>query len=182
MEEKEIIKGKKNFSNVLKICILFSILGLILTIAVYTNVRFSSGNLVEAIFYSIPTFLFFLFLNIMIYNSLYKVDIIVTNKRVYGKTMFGKRVDLPLDSISAVGLSFLYGIDVGTSSGRIHFKNIENNNEVFSKISELLNARQKAKVKSFNSNIEDLKGYKELLDTGIITQEEFEIKKKELLK
>jgi hypothetical protein len=31
------------------------------------------------------------------------------------------------------------------------------------------------------SNIDDLKKYKELLDTGIITQEEFDAKKKQLL-
>lgn len=32
-----------------------------------------------------------------------------------------------------------------------------------------------------NDNIEEIKKYKELLDSGIITQEEFEKKKKELL-
>ena len=37
------------------------------------------------------------------------------------------------------------------------------------------------KINSLDNNIEVLEKYKELLDKGIITQEEFETKKKELL-
>ena len=113
------------------------------------------------------------------------MEITVTNKRVYGKKAFGKRVDLPIDTISAVGTSFLKGIDIGTSAGRIHFKGILNNNEIHAEISKLLNNRQSNKqepVKVNNtSSAEELKQYKELLDNGIITQEEFEKKKKQLL-
>ena len=35
--------------------------------------------------------------------------------------------------------------------------------------------------KNKNSSVEELKQYKELLDNGVITQEEFEAKKKQLL-
>ena len=48
--------------------------------------------------------------------------IIVTDKRVYGKAAFGKQVDLPIDSISAVGtISLFKGVSVATSSGVIKF-------------------------------------------------------------
>lgn len=128
-------------------------------------------------------------LTIIFYWYISKMEITVTNTRVYGKVAFGKRVDLPLDSISAVGTSFLKGLDIGTSSGRIHFKGIMNNIEIHAEISKLLNERQTNRVNSNKeplqsnniSTTEELKKFKELLDTGVITQEEFDAKKKQLL-
>ncbi len=79
---------------------------------------------------------------VIYYGIMSKMEIIVTNKRVYGKTAFGKRVDLPIDSISVVGTSFLKGIDVGTSSGKIKFKGIKNYMEIHKVIIKLLNERQ----------------------------------------
>ena len=111
----------------------------------------------------------------------------VTDKRVYGKASFGRRVDLPIDSVSSVGTSMLHGIDIGTFSGRISFKAIENNRELHEVISKLLIDRQKAKKTeaapsiSTGSIADELKKFKELLDSGIITQEEFDAKKKQLL-
>lgn len=116
-----------------------------------------------------------------------KVNITVTNKRVYGVALLGKRVDLPLDSISSVGTSFLNGIDVGTSSGYIKFKLIKNHKEIHSALSRLLIERQNeekshtAVTKETSSKIDDLKKYKELLDSGVITQDEFDAKKKQIL-
>ena len=54
-------------------------------------------------------------LGFIVYWWLSKFELIVTNKRVYGKAAFNKRIDLPMDLVSAVGTSFLWGIDVGTS-------------------------------------------------------------------
>lgn len=111
----------------------------------------------------------------------------VTDKRVYGDTSWGKRVDLPVDSISAVASSGMKGIAVATSSGRIVFKFIKNRDEVSRVIGDLLINRQNSKetaapVATANTgNAEDLKKYKELLDMGVITQEEFDAKKKQLL-
>ena len=48
-------------------------------------------------------------------------------------------------------------------------------------INSLLMARQKKKISELN-DIEALKKYKELLDNGIITKEEFEVKKAQILK
>lgn len=120
-----------------------------------------------------------------------KSELTVTDKRVYGKAMFGKRVDIPLDSISAVGTSsLLKGVSVSSSSGRLVFTGIENKDEIHQAISELLLERQ-AKNKSnqqtivkqevSQSNADELKKYKDLLDSGIISQDEFDAKKKQLL-
>lgn len=142
------------------------------------------------------TFIGFLFLVItmffiIIYFYLSKMEITVTNKRVYGKKAFGQRIDLPFDVISVVGTLFLKGIVVGTASGKIRFLGIKNNKEIHKEISKLLNERQEKKhdisakeEKQKKNNIgtaEELKKYKDLLDSGAITQEEFDTKKKQLL-
>ena len=117
-----------------------------------------------------------------------KSELVITDKRVYGKAIFGKRVDLPLDKVSAVGTSFLKGIDVGTSSGRIKFKLVKNQDEIHAALSKLLLDRQEKE--SHNtvvenivsaSNADELKKFKDLFDSGVITQEEFDAKKKQLL-
>lgn len=117
-----------------------------------------------------------------------RCEISVTDKRVYGKAAFGKRVDLPLDSISAVGSGWPKAISVATSSGRIAFPLVENCDEIHRTISNLLLKRQ-SKASSVSaikqeipqSSADELKKYKELLDSGVITQEEFDAKKKQLM-
>ena len=128
---------------------------------------------------------------LLVYVWMRSYSIVITDKRVYGKAAFGKQVDLPLDSISAVGTSALKGVSVGTSSGRINFKLIKNQQEVHSAISKLLSERQNAEKPSAGNmvqqtiikttNADEIRKYKELLDMGAITQEEFDVKKKELL-
>lgn len=118
-----------------------------------------------------------------------KMEITVTDKRVYGKSGFGKRVDLPLDSISAVATGAFKGLAVASSSGKIKFMGIKNRDEIHEIISDLLLKRQSKPVVApttikqevQQSSADELKKFKELLDSGIITQEEFEAKKKQLL-
>ena len=66
-------------------------------------------------------------------------EIVVSNKRIYGKVGFGKRVDLPLDSISAVATTsdLTKGVSVSTSSGRITFYFLSNRIEIAEAIREL---------------------------------------------
>lgn len=119
--------------------------------------------------------------------SIQKVELTVTNKRVYGATKFGKRVDLPLDSVSAVSMSSFKGIAIGTSSGRIVFKGIGNRDEIYEAVNKLIIERQEkasaaqSKKETPLGGLDELKKVKELLDAGIITQEEFDAKKKQLL-
>ena len=71
-----------------------------------------------------------------------KMEINVTDKRVYGITKFGKQIDLPLDSIFTVGTGIWNGINVATFSGITHFLTISNNKEICEAISKLLLERQ----------------------------------------
>ena len=117
-----------------------------------------------------------------------KTELTVTSKRVYGKVAFGRRVDLPVDSVSSVGMSAFHGIAIGTSSGRIVFKGISNRDKLFDAINKLIVDRQQNRVSAADKQpnaasipLDELKKLKELLDAGIITQEEFDAKKKKLL-
>ena len=116
-----------------------------------------------------------------------KVELYVTDKRVYGYGLWGKRVDIPLDSISAVGISALKSITIASSSGRISFAFVKNRDRIHKTISDLLIDRQREKQETIikqeipSSNADELKKYKDLYDAGVITQEEFDAKKKQLL-
>ena len=114
-----------------------------------------------------------------------KFELIVTEGKVVGKTLFGKRVDLPIGKISVVGTGMFRRLSIATSAGAIHSYGVINRDEVFKTVSELLIKHQEeTKVGSINANVgsmEELKKMKELLDMGIITQEEFDAKKKQLL-
>ena len=114
-------------------------------------------------------------------------NITVTNIRVYGKAFF-KRVDIPVDSISAVGMiDIIQGISVASSSGRIAFFYIKNYKEIHSEISQLIlnrhenNREQALNMSEPTEKTEEIRNYKKLLDDGIITQEEYDKKKKQLL-
>ena len=111
------------------------------------------------------------------------MEIIVTDKRVTGKTFFGKVVDLPLDSVSAVASSGKWGISISTSSGAIRFCLIKNAKEIHNKVRDLIVKRQENKnnIDSSDNVLEKIRTLKQLCDEGIITQEEYEVKKKALL-
>ena len=119
-------------------------------------------------------------------------SITITDKRVYGRIAFGKRVDLPIDSISSVAkIQGLKGITVLSSSKKRKFLLFKNIDDIYSEISKQLIDRQKQQqpiiVTNPTQNItdinspDDLLKFKELLDKGVITQEEFEAKKKQIL-
>ena len=95
---------------------------------------------------------------------------------------------LLIDTISSISSSILGGIIIGTSSGRIKFAGLGNKKEIYRCISDLLVARQKTHTAVVQpqapapaSAADELAKYKNLLDSGVITQAEFDAKKKEVL-
>lgn len=125
----------------------------------------------------------------LIYLWLRSYELTITDKRIYGKVAWGKRVDLPVDSVSAIAtIRVLKGVSVSTSSGRISFCVIKNADEIYKVMNNLLIERQQEKVNATvaaaapkSDETDQLKKYKDLLDSGVITQEEFDAKKKQLL-
>lgn len=184
MEEKEIIKSEKydtlSFANIM--LVLGFVCGIIIRFIL-------NGWLVNwfCTLIAIITFAVFSLIGFLVHIAFSKIELTVTDKRIYGTTLFGKRVDLPLDSVSAVGTAWMKTINVTTSSGRISFSLMKNSDALHSEISKLLINRQGKtnetviKQEIPQSNADELKKYKDLLDSGIITQDEFEAKKKQLL-
>lgn len=129
--------------------------------------------------------------SLLIYYWLRSSELTVTDKRIYGTAAWGRRVDLPVDLMSSTELrSFWKGITVSTSSGKISFLALKNVNEIYSVLNELMITRQAPKNRPepapsasnpATDPIEKLRRFKELLDEGIISQEEYESKKKQLL-
>lgn len=213
MEEKELIKSKtSNVSKFTKIClIIFGVL--LVTTVIYYLANIGNCRVWESSYYGTMRHSFFNFIfecfcfsegflmticvyvgpvllivGLLAYWMYHNTGLTVTNKRIYGISKFGKRVDLPVDSVSAVSLGMFKSLCVATSSGKIVFSLMSNRDEVHKCISNLIIERQEKPQSQVNSssdtkgnNIEKIKQYKELLDTGVITQEEFDAKKKQLL-
>lgn len=191
MDERIIVKGKQaNEFKIISLALL--VLGFILGFSNSVNYSLFRGfnNYFWKSIFPYCMSIWFLplaIIAILLYFSVAKTEITVTDKRVYGKAMFGKRVDLPVDLISAVGTNFLKGVSVSTSSGKISFLGIKNKDKIHEEISKLLMVRQEktpiitTKQEVPQSNADELKKFKDLLDSGILTQEEFDAKKKQLL-
>ena len=195
MEEKTIIKSE-NY-NIKGIRLAIFLIGLIPSLIIflpliladieyYGRVVFSC--VLERLFGMLIVWLPFFIIGELYYLWMSKIELIVSDKRVYGRAAFGKQVDLPLDSISAVGTWTLFkGISVASSAGSIKFGMIKNRDAIHSAISKLLMERQNKSAGTTirqeipQSNADELKKFKDLLDAGVITQEEFDAKKKQLL-
>ena len=185
MEEKELIKSEKH--DTLKFAKIMSVIGFVSAILIYFILENAWLPNYFCTWMAIITFIVVVLFGFLAHIIFSKIELTVTDKRIYGTALFGKRVDLPLDSVSAVGTAWIKTITVTTSSGRISFSLMKNLDALHSEISKLLIKRQgKAnetviKQEIPQSNADELKKYKDLLDSGIITQDEFEAKKKQLL-
>ena len=195
MEERILIKSEQyNLKKVLSLifCV-FTIITFIAYLCLYITIitEFCNNTIEEIVAIILGVGISCLIgalCSSIVFWWLSKTEMIVSDKRVYGKTVFGKRVDLPLDSISAIGSKWPKGVAVATSSGRIAFLMVKNRDDIHKCVSGLLIDRQYKSTATTaikqdipQSNADELKKYKELLDSGIITQEEFDAKKKQLL-
>lgn len=116
-----------------------------------------------------------------------KCEITVTKEAICGKLPRGKEVQIPLNQITAINRSSFNGVSI-TSIGNVsNFHCIENREEVMKAISYLLANPQQSSVQPTQSasandgEAEQLKRLKDLLDSGVLTQEEFDTKKKQIL-
>lgn len=69
-------------------------------------------------------------------------ELTVTDKRIYSKASFGRKVSLPVDSVSAVATHIFNGISVLTASGRITFYFLKNTDKIYNTVNNLLIKRQ----------------------------------------
>ena len=118
---------------------------------------------------------------IKIYSE--KCEITVTDNRIFGKTANGDKVNIPLNQITGLNTCSFNGISIASIGSVSNFHCIENRGEVMKAISFILaNPQKTKKAEVLDNEADQLRRFKNLLDNGIITQEEFDAKKKELLK
>lgn len=119
-----------------------------------------------------------------------KCEITVTNEAISGKLPHEKEVNIPLNQITAINRSSFNGVSIISISNISNFHCIENREEVMKAISYLLvNYQQSSSqtmqpmssIVSEGNEAELLTRLKDLLDTGVLTQEEFDAKKKQIL-
>lgn len=91
--------------------------------------------------------LFYLFLlvavNVCIWSAT-KREIVVTDKRIRLLSFRGKRLDLPLDSISVIRTKIFKGLFIGTPAGHIKVS-VNDCDSVYDAILELMMAKQQNK-------------------------------------
>ena len=128
-----------------------------------------------------------LIVGIIMKSNTEKCEITVTNEAISGKLPHGKEVHIPLNQITAINRSSFNGVSI-TSIGNVsNFHCIENREEVMKAISYLLANPQQSSMQptqsasANGSEAEQLKRLKDLLDSGVLTQEEFDAKKKQIL-
>lgn len=188
--EKVIIKGKVDVkSKVIMIvaaifCLFFGIIFLTLT----ANANPSLGFIQTL--YAILGWLFLIpgIIIIIVFKIYGTCELQITENSIKGKSIFGKEVVLPMHMVSAYStVEFLSIIAIATSSGVVKFSLIENYREIGNVLAKKINEKQGNTVTNNKplaqqpSYIEEIKKLKDLLDAGIITQEEFDAKKKQLL-
>lgn len=209
MEEKVIIKGEQGSRFILKLLLGIAISAILIGLLWYfgeplrTEQRKTWGGYWKTYEYKpdlidslispfddgwailIDGGILIVIVSLILWWWLFLTQLTVTDKRAYGKAAFGKRVDLPIDSVSSIGMSFPKCVSIGTSSGKISFELLKNQKAVHTAISRLLIERQMRSEQAMNrsavSTADELRKYKELLDGGVISQEEFDAKKKQLL-
>ena len=124
----------------------------------------------------------------IIYLVTRKCELQIFETTVKGKALYGKKVVLPLYMISAHSTrNFLSVVSIATASGIMKFSLIENYKEISDVLSQLISQRQRntqveaTQPSPKSDSMNDLIKLKSLLDSGVITQEEFDAKKKQLL-
>lgn len=201
MKEKVIIKSKVDekkrniLGGIAAVCVALCIIFFIGTFSFCDSEENLGyyGRLYEP--YELPTFYIAIAFTVIgiissiLFASMLQNSLIVSNIKISGRMKFGKIVDLPVDVISATSISSLFSkISISTSSGFCSFFLIENYKEIHQAINDLIIERRNTKSQDNKSNeqnnishADELKKYKALLDSGIITQEEFNAKKKQIL-
>ncbi len=131
----------------------------------------------------IPIFLVYLLLNIF-YVLSRKVSIDVSNEKINYKKSFKRNKEFMIKDVTSVENTFLKGIKIKGNSIKAFTLLVKNNKELKDYIMNLVekNVPKMVKTNSDTSDADKLLKYKKLLDSGAITEEEYNKKKEEILK
>ncbi len=175
MGKRIIIEGKMQKNKAMKIimCVLIVTLVLYLCLLLFDYEPFVAIAWIIELVGTIG-------LEIMKKNA-EKCEITVTDEEIYGKQFGGDNVSIPLNQIVAVNPLWFTCISIKSNNNTSIFCCIKNRDEVLKTITYLLENSSQISREKVIGGAEQLKSLKSLLDANIITQEEFEMKKKEII-
>ncbi len=93
--------------------------------------------------FALGTFAVFGLIALVVYLAFNGMQLILTDKRIYGRGFFGKQMSLPCDKISSINTTILFGgIVIGTSSGYLRWYCFGFKNKIYILINEIIIDRQ----------------------------------------
>lgn len=124
-----------------------------------------------------------LFIASILYIKDKKTVLTLQDNSVIGKKSNGKTIQFFLKDIKSVETTKTHGLKITGTGINYVIHSISNNEEIKNAIMSMVAqiSNEQSAMTGSTSNISTIKEYKELLDSGIITQEEFDAKKKQLL-
>lgn len=177
------LKGTSDYGSKWKWCLIY----------------FSFSEFFTKEFFNISCFYGYLFLigiiltiiGVVIKFKTENCEVTITSQRFIGKLPHSNEIIVPLKEITNFNQTQYSGISISTRNKLYVFYCIENREEIIKALAFLcknvqpssLNNNQTPKV-TFNRNMDDadkIKQLKQLLDAGVISQVEFDQKKKEIL-
>ena len=122
----------------------------------------------------------------IIYITAKNNEITLTNYKITGTYNRHLSLNIPIDSVSSVSKGSMGSLCITCAGNKYNISYVSNRDIFCSQLNELLNTRTQQALKGVHtinqqSNYDEIVKLKQLLDNGIITQEEFEAKKKQLL-
>ena len=117
-----------------------------------------------------------------------KRELVITDQKI-SVTLGKETLDFPLEAIISYSFRGQH-LDLQAPPRKISAESLKNYEEISAVLNKLFNERKNSVVHNVqpapvvinnSSNADELKKYKELLDMGAISQEEYDQKKKELL-
>lgn len=139
----------------------------------------------EGLFFVIIILILFVVFGItnLLYSRDKKTELSILDNAIIGKKSNGKTVQFLLKDIKSVETTKKHGLKIMGSGIRYDIHLIQNAEEMKNIMMDMLAEVQHEQpvMAVVGSSVNDIKEYKELLDAGIITQEEFDAKKKQLL-
>ena len=123
----------------------------------------------------------------IIYFTARNNEITLTNYKITGTYNRRLSLNIPIDSVSSVSKGWMGSLCITCAGNKYNIYYVSNRDIFCSKLNELLNTRTQQALKGVStvdnqySIYDEIAKLKQLLDNRIITQEEFDAKKKQLL-
>ena len=125
-------------------------------------------------------------IHLVVYLSARNNEITLTNYKITGTYNRRLSLNIPIDSVSSVSKGAMGSLCITCAGNKYNISYVSNRDVFCSKLNELLNTRTQQALKGVHttnqqSNYDEIVKLKQLLDNEVITQEEFDAKKKQLL-